>query len=256
VTAEDIARALEGRKSGNGWMVRCVAHEDRNPSMSITPGDDGRPLVHCFAGCSQDAVVGALRAQGLWPESTSQSTLMRESKASWPVITATYGYADERGNLLYQVVRREPGRDGRKKDFLQRYPDGADGWIWKKHSQQVLYRLPEVSEAPIVFVVEGERDVETLRGYGFVATCEAGGAKAPWLPQYTEALRGREVILVPDSDAPGRQRGARIARALLGSVAKLTLLELDDAKDITEWFERGHSEVELIAVVEEVIHAG
>src|SRR5690349_1890461 len=121
MTADDIARALQGRKSGKGWMVHCVAHEDRNPSMSITTGDDGRPLVHCFAGCSQDAVVGALRAQGLWPESTCQGWLLRERRASLPVITATYTYADERGNLLYQVVRREPGRDGRKKDFLQRY---------------------------------------------------------------------------------------------------------------------------------------
>jgi len=168
----------------------------------------------------------------------------------------TYNYTDERGDVLYQVVRREPGRGGRKKDFFQRYRDGAGGWIWKKHPQQVLYRLPEVLEAAIVLVTEGEKDAEKLREHGFVATCEAGGASVPWLPQYTESLHGREVILIPDNDAPGRQRGAKIARALLGSVAKLTVLELDDAKDITEWFERGHSEVELIACIEGVIHAG
>jgi hypothetical protein len=39
--------------------------------------------------------------------------------------------------------------------------------------------LPEVLEAPIVFVVEGEKDVETLREHGFIATTNAGGAKAP-----------------------------------------------------------------------------
>lgn len=46
-----------------------------------------------------------------------------------------------------------------------------------------------------MFVVEGERDVETLREYGFVATCEAGGADAKWLPSFTQTLAGREVIL-------------------------------------------------------------
>jgi len=119
----------------------------------------------------------------------------------------------------------------------------------------VLYRLPEVLEAPIIFVVEGEKDVEKLREHGFVATTNAGGAKAKWLPQYTEALRGREVILIPDNDAPGRQRGAAIARALLGHASKIVALDLEDSKDISEWFDRGHSEVELIVCLEEVAHA-
>jgi DNA primase len=83
-----------------------------------------------------------------------------------------------------------------------------------------------VLESPIVFVCEGEKDVETLREHGFTATTNAGGASAPWLSQYTDALRGREVILVPDGDRPGRERVARIARALLGNVARLVILDL------------------------------
>ena len=70
---------------------------------------------------------------------------------------------------------------------------------------------------------------------------------APWLPQYTQALAGREVIILPDADVPGRQRALRIARALLGKVARLVILELEGAKDVSAWFEQGHSEVELIA---------
>ena len=92
-----------------------------------------------------------------------------------------------------------------------------------------------------------ERDAETLRSYGFVATTNAGGAKAPWLPHYTEALRGREVILIPDNDEPGRRRVLAIARALLGKTARLVVLELDGGKDVSDWFARGHSELELIA---------
>lgn len=159
-------------------------------------------------------------------------------------IVATYDYTDEHGELLYQTVRYEP------KDFRQRHP-GIDGrWIWKKGSRQVLYHLPEVLEAAIVFVVEGEKDVETLREHGFVATTNAGGAKAPWLSEFTESLRGREVILIPDSDRPGRDRVACIARALLNRVTRLAILELDGAKDVTEWFEKGHRELELIELVE------
>ena len=39
-------------------------------------------------------------------------------------IAATYDYLDEKGKLLFQVVRYDP------KDFQQRRPDGHGGWIW------------------------------------------------------------------------------------------------------------------------------
>jgi hypothetical protein len=205
MNAAEIARNLHGRKRPSGWVARCPAHEDHNPSLSLKDADDGRVLVKCHAGCPQDAVVGALKAKGLWPEREHQNR----------VIVAAYDYRDEIGRLLYQVVRTEP------KGFFQRRPDEFGGWINRKGKRQVLYRLREVLEAAIVFCVEGERDVETLRSYGFVSTTNAGGADAPWLPQYTASLRGREVILIPDNDPPGRKRVLRIARALLGNVSRL-----------------------------------
>ena len=62
----------------------------------------------------------------------------------------------------------------------------ADGF-WRKHPSQVLYHLPEVLEAPIIFLTEGEKDAEKLREHGFVATTNAGGAGAHWLPEFTES---------------------------------------------------------------------
>jgi|SRR5262245_11802043 len=63
--AETIARALKGRRSGCNWIARCPAHEDRTPSLSIAQAED-RVLVHCHAGCSQDAVIDKLKDLGLW----------------------------------------------------------------------------------------------------------------------------------------------------------------------------------------------
>jgi len=48
-------------------MVKCPAHDDRNPSLSVRDGE-GRLLVHCHAGCTQAAVINALRINNLWPE--------------------------------------------------------------------------------------------------------------------------------------------------------------------------------------------
>jgi putative DNA primase/helicase len=66
-TAEEIAAGLGGKRSGRGWTCRCPAHDDRTPSLSVTEADDGKVLVRCHAGCSQDAVIDALRVSGLWP---------------------------------------------------------------------------------------------------------------------------------------------------------------------------------------------
>ena len=63
--AATLAKALHGKKSGSGWVACCPAHDDRNPSLSISC-KGGTVVWHCHAGCTQDAVLSALRAKGLW----------------------------------------------------------------------------------------------------------------------------------------------------------------------------------------------
>src|SRR5689334_12549039 len=64
--AETIAKALGGRKTGGGWMARCPAHDDREPSLSICDADNGKVLVRCHAGCDQGRVIAALRSCRVW----------------------------------------------------------------------------------------------------------------------------------------------------------------------------------------------
>lgn len=59
-TARDTAEVLRGRRSGAGWIARCPAHDDRNPSLSIAEGKDGRLLLKCFRGCTFEEVIAAL----------------------------------------------------------------------------------------------------------------------------------------------------------------------------------------------------
>lgn len=69
MTAEAIAKALDGRKAGSGWAARCPVHDDRIPSLSLCDTKDGRVLVHCHAGCDQVEVIAHLKASGLWTQS-------------------------------------------------------------------------------------------------------------------------------------------------------------------------------------------
>jgi putative DNA primase/helicase len=68
MSAEAIAKALRGRKMGKGWAACCPAHNDRDPSLSIRDGANGKVLFYCHAGCDQKQVLEALRFRGLWDE--------------------------------------------------------------------------------------------------------------------------------------------------------------------------------------------
>ncbi|KUO66929.1 MAG: hypothetical protein APF80_09160 [Alphaproteobacteria bacterium BRH_c36] len=66
MSAEKIARTLGGRRAGAAWTAQCPAHEDSTPSLALRDTAEGRVLIHCHAGCEQDAVIAALRKRGLW----------------------------------------------------------------------------------------------------------------------------------------------------------------------------------------------
>lgn len=70
------------KQNGNGWSARCPAHEDRNPSLSISEGDDGRALVRCHTGCTVDAICKAigLTPADLFDPSTSTETRQSRGK--------------------------------------------------------------------------------------------------------------------------------------------------------------------------------
>jgi len=52
------------------WLAKCPAHEDRGPSLSIREMEDGRVLLHDFAGCGAADVVASigLELKDLFPE--------------------------------------------------------------------------------------------------------------------------------------------------------------------------------------------
>jgi hypothetical protein len=153
-----------------------------------------------------------------------------------PRILVTYDYKDEKGRFLYQTVRYHP------KGFKQRRPDKS-GWVWNLADvPRVLYRLPELLQNPdrAVFVVEGEKDADRLREIGLVATTNVNGANAKWLPQYTETLRGREVVILPDNDEPGRRHAEEVAAALDGAAASVKVVPLPGLPlkgDVSDWLD-------------------
>ena len=167
-------------------------------------------------------------------------------------IRRTYPYHDERGNLLYEVVRFDTEDKDRR--FRQRRPDGGSGWIWStKGIRRILYRLPELIEGiandRLVLLCEGEHDAETAHELGYVATTPPEGAEKPWRDEYSETLRGADVIVVADNDDRGRKHADNIARALQG-VAQRVRVVMFTVKDLSEWTAAGHTREELDALID------
>ena len=139
-----------------------------------------------------------------------------------PQIVKTYDYQDAAGKLLFQVCRMEP------KTFRQRRPDKNGGWIWNlKGVERVLYNLPKVLKANEIIVVEGEKDSDNLLNIGFTATTCPMGAKK-WRPEYSKALKGKNVVLIPDNDNEGREHMSKVAESLNANAASIKMLSLPD----------------------------
>ncbi len=161
-----------------------------------------------------------------------------------------YAYEDEQGQPLFQVVRREGKR------FLARRRSADGGWVWNLDGvARVIYRLPEVVLADEVYLVEGEKDVETLRKLGLATTtnpCGAGG----WKPEFARFFRSKHVVLIADEDEPGHAWADRVlgdVRFVAASVKRVRLpgLVFGSGADVTDWLAAGHDKKELLALVDQ-----
>ena len=244
MTTADVLAHFEGvKRVGDRWMAQCPAHDDRQPSLSISEAPDGKTLLKCHAGCTTARVVGAvgLDIPDLFADAPSGN------RVSPRRIVATYPYHDEAGNLLYEAIRYDP------KDFRQRAADGS----WSiKGIRRVPYRLPEVLQTVqagrIVFIVEGERDADRLHGLGLAATCNACGA-GNWTAELSEHLRGARVVILPDNDNPGRNHGHDVAKKLVGIAAEVRIVDLPGLPhngDVSDWLNAGGTVEELNNLVD------
>jgi RecA-family ATPase len=263
---ETVARQLGGKKArraGNGWLTSCPAHQDDNPSLSVSSGDNGGLIFYCHAGCTQEAVLGALEWHDIGAAPPREPTRTQDHAENIAVlqrngyrITTVYDYQDEAGILLYQNVRLERyARDGRRTDktFRQRRPNPTgSGWIENLTGlRRFPYRLPELMRRPEedVHLTEGEKDADSLAKLGLLSTSIATPIKTD-----LSVLRGRIVYIHEDNDSPGRDKSASLAAALQGIAVQIVIVRYLDAGeggDVSDWLGQGRGLEELLARIEE-----
>jgi hypothetical protein len=256
----------DAKRCGKEWKAHCPAHDDRNPSLSIdekVEKGESRVLFICRSGCSQEAVIQAIRGRAREtgkqlalsaPLSALATAQQPESKQPIPwnipdkSIITVYEYTSATGEVLYQNVRLIPPPD-KDKDFKLRHPDGNGGWLFGRGEiPATLYNLPEVLRSDRILLCEGEKDCNTAKGLGFVAT--TSGAANSWKAEFANHFAGKHVVFIPDSDRAGRIYASAVTADVPDKTASFKVLELPNSKDLSEWTEKGGTKEALQALID------
>jgi len=249
--AEQIAKALgNAKRVGKGWLASCPlpthgqGHGDKNPSLSISDGDDGKPLFKCHSGCDQHQLFHAIRDYGLLPDIEIRDPLASIKPLpalQAPVLDQEWVYVDEDGEPLFVKQRYKTGTSkGKDYKLVSIGPDGAKRYSMSG-TRLVPYRLPELLNAKTagrtIFLTEGEKAADALVSIGVIATSAHAGSGS-WPEEITQYFAGAVVIMVPDNDLAGWKYAHKVAAALVPVVKSLRILDLPveaPTDDAWEW---------------------
>jgi len=190
----------------NRALTQCPGpnhkNQDHNPSLSVRQGQ-GRVLLYCFGKCTAEMIVDAMgwKMQDLFDDPGG----------------VAYRYDEGR------VVHRKPN-----KTFSQ--SGHTNGEV------TTLYRLAKITSAPpaeIIFLVEGEQDVETIETLGLLATSAPMGA-ANFNRVDATPLYGRKIIAIVDKDQKGEEWAQQVRQKLDGMPDLLEFKQAKVGKDASD----------------------
>lgn len=236
--ALDRAGVQRKEQKDGSWRARCPVHEGTSAdSLSVqhhqptTRDAGGRARIRCFGGCDELQVLDLL---GLTLADLYDDPIPAGGRG----VVREFPYLNGAGQLLGVVQRREP------KTFR---PLTIHNGQWRQKASDDLqgtpYRLPGVvvaiEKGEPVWVVEGERDADSLAQLGITATCNAGGA-GKWSERHARWLTGAHVTVCADADQKGRDHAAAVVASLRGIAASVRLVEpAEGYKDISDHLAAG-----------------
>lgn len=213
------------QKNGSGWTARCPVRThgkgrgDVEPSLSVSEGDDGRVLVKCHAGCSYADVMAALS------HGNGHGNGKAGQVRSWEIRGPS-------GEVVAVHHRRDKPDGEKRKSVWWTRPDGSKGLDGMKTADLPLYGSEKAREFPDdlpVVVVEGEKAADALAGLWPPTVATVTGASGTPGADALEVLRGRQVILWPDADGPGKEHMRRVGERLRYVAQEVRVFKWEDA---------------------------
>ncbi len=264
---DKTALIAELEKTGakfKGNSCKCPYHDDKKPSAGIYQDDSGNWRFKCQScGAKGDVwdiqalnegkdiaeVLKTARIESGASNNKSESrsrnkvySTIENLKAICPgTVEAVYQYTNPDTDKIDMLVIRSQTAEG--KTFRQASPCNGGFEMKAPEKPWPLYNRGRLQQADTIVVVEGEECVRALHNYGVVATTSPAGAGkaeyADWSP-----LAGKNVVLWPDNDQPGRKHMQQVESILqklelaprisIIEPADLDLAEKEDAADYIE----------------------
>ena len=273
-------------KDRENYSFKCTHHQDKTASAYIALKNDGGIVVGCRTCGSAYGLNTLLSDIGLnkmdfiekseayfskenmiqyIKEHNTGNVFLDESTGIWTVDTDyaydnAYFYTDERGTFVsvkikYKLVN--PASDKKSKKYVQRVIRenkiiAASVETVEQLPKQYIYNAPAVQRAIregwYIYLVEGEKDADTLIWNGLTATSFATGAGSMF-DDYKSQLRGAKLVICGDFDEPGRKHVDKVRNFLHDEVEKMYIVEYlpelskvqNDKADITDWINDGHT---------------
>jgi hypothetical protein len=163
-----------------------------------------------------EALAPDCDAQRTWrPPATWRDTdsgAVAHCKRVWP-------YVPIKGDVPSGYVVRYETPDGRKLviPFFKRTASGGL-MVGAPTEPRPLFGLNTLEWSGPIFITEGEKDASALHALALAAVTSQGGsqaaARSDWTPLQEACEHGRQILIWPDQDAPGRHYAAVVARRI------------------------------------------
>ena len=220
---QTILSRLKGvKKVGeNTYRAYSPLRDEKEPSLYITVKADGTILIFDHGGGKVKDILAAigLTMRILFPDGGSAGSGPKGPDPARKV-AAIYQYLDKNGNLVAEKVRYT------NKDFFWRSQKPDGGYDYHKPKNVPLYNGMILEKSEAVFLVEGEKDVDTLTKYGLPAVSLPNGAH--WENAYVAYFSDKVIIILPDNDDAGRGYAKAALKALKPTNYNTGIMQLNN----------------------------
>ena len=249
----------------------CPCHDDNKPSLDIALGNI-KVVGDCKAGCKYSDIANKIGVpQEQWyydyydkKQDGFNSFQYKEKRKMYiesrekRKIEAIYNYFFRNGQYAFTKVRLQGKRIIYGRVENERFIYGLSRNKPRKSYRAVYGNLRDIKKAiddnKPIFIVEGEKDVDTLTKHGY--TSFTYGGVNDWQSDFAELVNGAMVIILADNDKPGIDVANRIYEdvVLVAKSVKIMVPMPDIPKaDITDYFESGKTNADFEKLINNAV---
>ena len=242
----DIKRLAEayGFKIDRQDRINCFLHNDKEPSLKLHTetntwwcyacGEGYTPIDFVMKKNNISALEAAKEINKNLNLGVNIDKFNPEKEKNVKVGEYFYRRAD--GSVTMKVEKWVKQSTGQKEFYPYALINGkyVKGYVGKLEAQDcVLYNLPDILKADIVYFTEGEKDADTLKELGIAGTTTPGGGRglsgySKKNPNLFDPIKDKEIRIVSDNDEVGSEYIRQVISQVKDKVKNIKIFNLCD----------------------------